>query len=72
MKKLDVMNSIEPGRWAIVNGKVQRIEEFVPEPLVVEKEEKEELKEKLEEVEEQDETKPELKSKKTKKKGGKK
>jgi len=46
-KKLDIMNSIEPGKWAIVGGKVQRIKEFVPEPLVVEKEEKEELKEKL-------------------------
>ena len=50
MKKLDVMNSIEPGRWAIVDGKVQRIEEFVKEPLVVEEEEKEKVEEIVEEV----------------------
>jgi len=50
MKKLDIMNNIEPGRWAVVGDKVQRIEEFVKEPLVVEKEEKEKVEEVVKEV----------------------
>ena len=83
MKKLDIMNSIEPGKWVIVNGKVQRIEEFVPEPLVIEKEEKEKVEEivkkgakaevdgkELRYDETEEEWKEEKKSKK--KKGGKK
>ncbi len=52
MKKLDIMRKLQPGKWVIRDGKVQRIEEFIPTAVVVEKEEKLEVKEKLEEDEE--------------------
>ncbi len=45
MKKLDIMNEREPGKWKVRDGKVQRIEEFIPTALVVEKEEKKKVEE---------------------------
>ena len=45
MKKLDIMNRKEPGKWIIQGGKVQRIEEFIPTALIVEKEENEKVEE---------------------------
>ena len=42
--KLDIMKNTGQN-WAIVGGKVQRIEEFVPEPLVIEEEEKKKVEE---------------------------
>ena len=53
MRKLDIMNRHEPGKWVIRDGKIQRIEEFIPPAITVEKEEKKEVKEKVEEVEEE-------------------
>jgi len=48
-KKFDIMDSIEPGKWAIVGDKVQKIQEAIPTALVVEKEEKKKVEELLEE-----------------------
>jgi len=45
MKKLDIMNRKEPGKWVINDGKVERIEEVIPTGLVVEKEEKKKVEE---------------------------
>jgi len=47
--KLDIMRKTGQN-WAIVDGKVKRIEEVVPEPLVVEKEEKKKVEEILKEL----------------------
>jgi len=43
MTKLDIMNRAEPSKWAIVNGKVQKVEEIIPEVPITEKEEKKEV-----------------------------
>ncbi len=50
-KKLDIMNNKDPGKWILQGEKVQKVEEFIPTAIVVEKEEKLEVKEKVEEVE---------------------
>jgi len=36
MKKLDIMNAKEPGKWAIIGGKIQRIEEIIPTEVKIE------------------------------------
>ena len=45
------MNNKDPGKWILQGEKVQKVEEFIPTAIVVEKEEKLEVKEKVEEVE---------------------
>jgi len=49
MKKLDIMKKVNEN-WAIVGGKVQKIEEFVKNLIVIEAEEKEKVKEVIEEA----------------------
>lgn len=52
MKKLDIMKQRKGEDWIIIDGKVQRVKEFVPTALVIEKEEKKIVEEKIKEIKE--------------------
>jgi len=49
MKKLDIMKNTGQN-WVLAGDKVQRVEEVIVEPVIVEKKVKEELKEKVNEI----------------------
>ena len=49
MKKLDIMKNTGQN-WVLAGDKVQRVEEAIVEPVIVEKKVKEELKEKVNEI----------------------
>lgn len=56
MKKIDIMNNINPAKpgtpceWQIIGGKVTRGESFIPEAIVNEKVEKEKVEEVVKDV----------------------
>ena len=63
MKKIDIMNNIHPAKpgtpceWQIIDGKVTRGESFIPEALVVEKDEKKKVDEALKVIKKEKEKK---------------